>query len=259
MYQVGDKVIVKARSKRPFGWNTLGSMDKYMGTIQEIEKIDPPMFAYLKGCENWCFDLEDDLMPFPEAGDRIKIRGWEDMKEQYGINLRGDFEPAGKPTFYSEMQYLCGKTFAVEVYGDSIFIYRYKIDPYMIDEVFKRRDKNMDKFTKEDLKDGMIVEYRGGKVRRLVIGNLLLGEGGWMPLLKYDQNLHHNSNRDFDIVKVYLSNDRATNLPDLLERQGAHDLIWEREQPKEIPASEAMKILREKFGCEVKLVEDMNG
>lgn len=38
MYQVRDKVIVKARAKRPFGWNHNGLMDKYMGTIQEIER-----------------------------------------------------------------------------------------------------------------------------------------------------------------------------------------------------------------------------
>lgn len=142
------------------------------------------------------------------------------------------------------------------MYMEIIYIDVYKIDPYMIDEVFKRSDKKMGSFTKEDLKDGMIVEYRTGKVRRLVIRNLLLGEDEWASLVRYGQNLRHVCRNDLDIMKVYKSNDRAHSIVELLKDTDNLELIWAREEPKEIPTSEAMKILREKFGCEVKLVED---
>ena len=39
-------------------------------------------------------------------------------------------------------------------------------------------------FTKADLKDGMIVEYRDGK-RRLVLNNRLIGKDGYYELNQY--------------------------------------------------------------------------
>ena len=265
MFQVGDKVIVKARVRRPQNWGSHGSMDKYMGTVQEIEKIFPSGQVYLKGCQsscgnNWFFEL-NDLMPLPEVGDQIKIRSWEDMEAQYGSDECGDIDPDGNNfMFLQDMRYLCSKTHAIEgieLNADIptwFYIDDWYIEPYMIERVIKKEDKEVDKFTKEDLKDGMVVEYRSGRMR-LVIGNRLLGEYEYLSFESLDDDLLHLDDRDFDVVKVYKPGKEVRNIYDLF-RCNKLELIWERKEPKEIPASEAMKILREKFGCEVKLVED---
>lgn len=265
MFQVGDKVIVKSRARRPQTWGSHGSMDKYMGTVQEIEKIFPSGHVYLKGCQsscgnNWFFEL-NDLMPLPEIGDQIKIRSWEDMEEQYGLNFHGDIEPENDEFLFSPyMRHPCGGTYVIwECDFISDHRIRYYIDdwciePYAIEKVIKKGDKKMDKFTKKDLKDGMVVEYRSGRMR-LVIGNRLLGEYEYLSFESLDDDLLHLDDRDFDVVKVYKPGKEVRNIYDLF-RCNKLELIWERKEPKEIPASEAMKILREKFGCEVKLVED---
>ena len=266
MFQVGDKVIVKARARRPQKWAPHGSMDKYMGTVQEIEKIFPSGEVYLKGCQsscgnNWFFEL-NDLMPRPEIGDQIKIRSWEDMEEQYGLNFHGDIEPENDELLFSPyMRHLCGGTYVIwECDFISDHHIRYYIDdrciePYAIEKVIKKGDKKMDKFTKKDLKDGMVVEYRDTQ-KRLVIGNRLLGKDVYLSFKSLDDDLLCPIDRDLDIMKIYISRNTASTLIYLLEDPENLELIWERKEPKEIPASEAMKILREKFGCEVKLVED---
>ena len=266
MFQVGDKVIVKARARRPQKWAPHGSMDKYMGTVQEIEKIFPSGHVYLKGCQsscgnNWFFEL-NDLMPLPEIRDQIKIRSWEDMEEQYGLDECGDIDPDGNNfMFLQDMRYLCSKTHAIEgiEFNADIptrfYIDDWYIEPYMIERVIKKEDKEVDKFTKKDLKDGMVVEYRDTQ-KRLVIGNRLLGRDFYLSFESLDDDLLCPIDRDLDIMKIYISRNTAGNLIYLLEDPENLELIWERKEPKEIPASEAMKILREKFGCEVKLVED---
>ena len=265
MFQVGDQVIVKARARRPQKWGSHGSMDKYMGTVQEIEKIFPSGHVYLKGCQsscgnNWFFEL-NDLMPLPEIGDQIKIRSWEDMEEQFGLDGCGNIDRGDKIIpFIKDMKYLCGKTYVIgegEIRSDHYIRYHvdnWYIEPYMIERVIKKEDKEVDKFTKKDLKDGMVVEYRSGRMR-LVIGNRLLGEYEYLSFESLDDDLLCPNDRDFDVVKVYKPGKEVCNIYDLF-RCNELELIWERKEPKEIPASEAMKILREKFGCEVKLVED---
>lgn len=112
----------------------------------------------------------------------------------------------------------------------------------------------MDRFTKEDLKDGMVVEYRDAQ-KRLVIGNRLLGEDCYLSFESLDDDLLCPIDRDFDVIKAYKPGKKVESIYDLLERDSL-ELIWERKETKEIPVSEDMEILREKFGCEVKLVED---
>ena len=98
----------------------------------------------------------------------------------------------------------------------------------------------MRKFTKSDLKDGMVVEYRDGD-RRLVIDKYLIGKNAHYELSPYNENLEDEYPR-LTIMKVFKIHRRA-----ILERILDDDnleLIWERKEPKKKMTVEEM---RQKF------------
>lgn len=106
-------------------------------------------------------------------------------------------------------------------------------------------------FTKADLKNRMVVEYRNGSLR-LVVGDTLIGKGGFLSLSDYKENLiYENEKAEFDIVKIY---NRISNL-DNLEIIGALDLLWERPEIPEIKEV-TMSEVEEKFGCKVKIINN---
>lgn len=106
----------------------------------------------------------------------------------------------------------------------------------------------MKEFTKADLKNRMVVEYRNGLLR-LVVGDTLIGKGGYIPLGAYNENLIIEAgSAGFDIVKIY---DIISNL-DYLENIETLDLLWERAEVKEVTMAE----VEEKFGCKVKIVNN---
>lgn len=47
-------------------------------------------------------------------GDVLKIRSWEDMKFEYGVDEFGAIVSDKGVCFHEEMQYLCGRIFTVE-------------------------------------------------------------------------------------------------------------------------------------------------
>lgn len=57
-------------------------------------------------------------------------------------------------------------------------------------------------FTKADLKDGMVVEYRDGK-RRLVLNNRLIGKDGYYELNKYTEDMKDKEFFGRDIMRVF--------------------------------------------------------
>ena len=109
---------------------------------------------------------------------------------------------------------------------------------------------------KSDLKNGMTVELANGN-RRLVMmidGELiLLGECSSLEADYYREDLTNEYSEKLDIVKVY------KNVPTSLERmlEESDRLLWQREDnTKEISTSEAFRILKELYGCDVKIMED---
>lgn len=99
-------------------------------------------------------------------------------------------------------------------------------------------------FTKADLKDGMVVEYRNGE-RRIVVGEVLYGLDGFTSLKTHCNDLTY-SNSVLDIVKVYAQ--KSTSLNSLFKYPGK--IIWERnEEPvtKDVSLEELNAILKEKF------------
>ena len=79
--------------------------------------------------------------------------------------------------------------------------------------------------TKDELKNGMVVEIRKG-VKYLVSGDILVRDKGFVPLSEFNNDLTATQEQDeFDIVKVY----------DITHRLDFTDLtlLWERKEEHE--------------------------
>ncbi len=107
-----------------------------------------------------------------------------------------------------------------------------------------------DKFTKADLKDGMVVEYSNGK-RRLVLNNHLIGKDGYYELNRYMEDMKDKESSERDIMRVFkiaiiTTLDRIFHIENL-------DLIWERKEPKRTTAEEMRKKLEELTGEKIEI------
>lgn len=126
----------------------------------------------------------------------------------------------------------------------------YKTEGYTILEWSDFMNK---KFTKADLKDGMVVEFANGH-KAIVIGNRFIGKGCFSMLNNWSDTLEHCNSPFKFITKVYTS--RAISLTTYLENHNL-TLIWER--PKEDPVKEMTVAEIEKaLGYKVKIVFEEN-
>lgn len=107
-------------------------------------------------------------------------------------------------------------------------------------------------FTKDDLKTGMTVKTRCGD-RLAVHGKCLLGEDESYYLYTFSSDLKCNFDKDLDILAINDINEEVTCLGDILCYPGK--LIWSRPKEREISSEEAFKILKEHYGCDVKIKE----
>lgn len=105
----------------------------------------------------------------------------------------------------------------------------------------------MNKFTKKDLRNRMVVVLRDGTTW-LYVDELLIGKSSWAVIHDYDDDLSRSfGNKERDIMKVY--ND-VWALEDIYNTN--RDVLWERSEVKEV----TMKEVCEKFGCEVKIISE---
>ena len=106
-------------------------------------------------------------------------------------------------------------------------------------------------FTKSDLKDGMVVEYRDG-TRRMVLGDYLFGFYGNNNLILYTDNLEEKNNEDLTIDKVYRS--KCLGLYNYFNDIYL-ELIWKREK-EEPPKEMTIEEIEKELGCKIKIVEN---
>lgn len=101
-------------------------------------------------------------------------------------------------------------------------------------------------FTKADLKDGMVVEYKDGR-RRLVIGDVLYGTDGCLETDRYNENLEIKGiGKDLTIQKVYeIKIGYPKDIGEIFERENLV-LVWEREKIKESP----LRVCYDVYFCE---------
>lgn len=99
-----------------------------------------------------------------------------------------------------------------------------------------------EKFTKSDLKDGMMVEDAIGR-KWLYLGGKLRKPG-----------MYKDCKPD-DICRFgYPDYERNFTINELLA-SGFSKIIWERKEAKEISSEEAFAILKQHYGCDVKIKE----
>lgn len=108
-------------------------------------------------------------------------------------------------------------------------------------------------FTKSDLKDGMVVEYRRGWLE-LVIGDKTVDGTGSHSLCNFDDELIHKESRESDIMRVYTINNGIKSTDSIFDR-GYLTLIWEREPEPEYKEMTVEEIEKE-LGYKIKVVGD---
>lgn len=111
-------------------------------------------------------------------------------------------------------------------------------------------------FTKDDLKDGMVVEQRD-RTRFLVIGDRLVYKEGYNRLEGYGDDLkdiQYKEENIFDIVKVFrIKNGSIKSLADIFE-DSCLDLIWERK--KTMTVEEMRQKLEKLTGERIDVISD---
>lgn len=105
-------------------------------------------------------------------------------------------------------------------------------------------------FTKSDLKDGMVVEYRNGK-RRLVLNNRLIGKDGYYELNKYKEDMKVEESSERDIMRVFKIV-ITTTLSRIFHIENL-ELIWERKEVKRMTAEEMRQKLEEITGEKIEI------
>lgn len=108
-------------------------------------------------------------------------------------------------------------------------------------------------FTKADLKDGMVVEYRNGK-RRLVLNNRLVGKDGYYELNMYTEDMKDKECSERDIMRVFkiviiTTLNRIFHIENL-------ELIWERTETKRMTTEEMRQKLEELTGKKIEVESD---
>ena len=105
---------------------------------------------------------------------------------------------------------------------------------------------------KQDLKTGMLVQFRNGEVYML-INDALVRDGGWNSLYSFDNDLNDIYSFDkFDIVKVSKVLQHNYLMPRYWnEKTLNNNLLWEREETKKMTVSEIQKEL----GYKIEIIE----
>lgn len=121
-------------------------------------------------------------------------------------------------------------------------------------KILEWSDYMQKKFTKADLKDGMVVEYNDNSFGiRLVVGDFLIGEDGYADLGDYNENLKSVVS-DLEIVRVYKIK-RMGKISSIMY-DGNLELIWERKEPKKMTVEEMRKKLEELTGEEIEVMQE---
>nr|DAJ02694.1 MAG TPA: hypothetical protein [Caudoviricetes sp.] len=137
------------------------------------------------------------------------------------------------------------------VYGVSFSHYRWAKKKGH--RILEWSDYMQEEFTKADLEDGMVVEYRSKSYgRRLVIGDMLIGAEGSHRLIYYNEDLiDATGDKDFDIMRIYKIQ-HVSRFNEILLYSNL-ELIWERKERKKMTIEEMRKKLEELTGEQIEV------
>lgn len=193
-----------------------------------------------KGCE-YCWnrvipEREDSKMKF-KAGDKVRVREWDDMAEEFGVTKNGDINT---PIMFSKsMRELCGKIVTIcEVHNDSYSIFDSLCS--WIDEMLYPAN-----FTINDLKDGDMLKVKKGNKYMWLNGKARSLTGG---IGDVNEDLTNNSDHDFDIVEIRDSKNCKESIANLFKHYNDFPIIWKRGKMKRnVSMEEIDKLLRKEY------------
>lgn len=180
-----------------------------------------------------------------KVGDRVRIKTWEKMAQEFGVDEDGDIRTSNTLYFNKSMKQYCEKIYVIKNanYYNGYYYYRLEgINNYTFnDDMIEQKE-----LTKEDLKTGMIVEYRD-KTRGIIIGDTIVEPNTFLSMSNLTDNLKYSNSHypNNDIMKVY-EGKKDNSFRNMLSYPGK--LIWRRYEPKEISMDEAMKIIAKHIG-----------
>lgn len=125
---------------------------------------------------------------------------------------------------------------------------------YSINEIFVVYEDELElvqkrKFSKEDLRDGMVVEYHDGN-RGLILKNEILNFNHHSNLDRFNNNLEHSIYKDLNIDKVYES--EASILKNYFDDKYLN-LIWERTKDESVKKMTVAEIEKE-LGYKIEVI-----
>lgn len=123
-------------------------------------------------------------------------------------------------------------------------------------KILEWSDYMQKEFTKADLKDGMVVEYKCVDLgRRLVAKDMLLGIDGSYTLKNYNDDLTDiEVDPELSIIRVYKIK-YAKRFKHILDDDNL-ELIWECKEPKKMTVEEMRQKLEELTGEEIEVMQE---
>lgn len=178
---------------------------------------------------------EEEKMSKFRVGDKVRIKKFKIRPVHWNENGKMD-KYAGKVVTISH------------IYGSG------NIAIYEDDKrwLWRESDFAPAEFTKNDLKDGMMVEQRDGS-RWIWLYGGLRRNSVWCSGTKKDLT---GETKALDIVKIgYPEIDSVKGHLETILESDFSEILWERKEEKEISSEEAFAVLKEHYGCDVKIKE----
>ena len=136
-------------------------------------------------------------------------------------------------------------------YGDGEYSSRDFAEKYNY-KILEWSDYTNKEFTKEDLKDGMVVEQRDGNMY-LVLAGLVVRKRGYNCIGDYDDDLKVADCAGGDIVKVYRITPGSLKCIEDVFIKNNLELIWECKEPKKMTVEEMRKKLEDLTGEQIEV------
>lgn len=188
-------------------------------------------------------ERENKTMEY-KVGDRVRIKTWEKMAQEFGVDEDGDIRTSNTFYFNKSMKQYCEKIYVIKNanYYNGYYYRLEGINDYTFnDDMIEQKE-----LTKDDLKTGMIIEYRD-KTRGIIIGDTIVEPAAFLSMSNLTDNLKCSDSYypNNDIMKVYEGKEDHS-FGDMLSKPGK--LIWRRYETREISMNEAIKIIAEHIG-----------
>lgn len=163
-----------------------------------------------------------------KVGDKVRVREWEDMANEFGIDACGDIDC--EISFVTSMAMFCGRVVTIkDVNGNFYEIEEDNGEWEWRDYMFRNIS-----FCLDDIREEMIVMLRSGEFY-VSIGVRFINAEGYIPRCNYCKNMEHKTGKTlYDIVAVYQPSRLYKNGFDGMLTPNSEP-IWKEKKRIEIP------------------------